>query len=165
MYQYAPKPKKQTEKLICVLLVFLATFCYTASVLFEVLFPALLQLLSFVCLTVAIFFASGYLLRSYVYRIEENPNSSTPDFTVTELCGKRRTVVCRVSLEEIVMVEPLTAANQKALSQKTRENPRYDYTATLSPEGACWLTVMQNGTPVSVKILTDEGLFRFFSLV
>ena len=162
IYQYAPKLKKQIEKTVCLLLAFLSAFCYAISMGDRVLYPAALQLLAFLSLAFAILIASGYLLRSYVYCVEENPTSSVPDFTVTELRGKRRAVVCRVSLRDIVKVEQIHSKNKRELLRTSRSTQRYDYTASMSYDGAYLLTVMQGDTAILVRILANEGLLRFF---
>ena len=97
----APTPDKRREKHLVLLLAILGILLFALSGLPGMLLPALWQILAVASLTFAVYVLALCLLRRYVYAIEprENAPAEAPlDLTVTQICGKRRTVVARFSV-------------------------------------------------------------------
>ena len=103
MYLYHPKFQKKKEKLLAWFLVALGVALYVASQFPGVPVPGLVQILGVGSLAGCILIVSRYVLRSYSYELVENEEGKT-DFIITEHYSRRKTVVCRVGVEDIVSV-------------------------------------------------------------
>ena len=165
-YEYAPKTNKKKEKLWVLSLVAVAACLFTVSCIPGVLFPALLQLAAVICLCATVLLSCRYLLRSFVYRIEEtqNPLVDTPlDFLILEYHGKRVQTLCRISLTEIKKVEAITKENQKQIADSLKGKNVYDYTVQLELKDRWLLRVEREEGTFYLKITANEELIRYLS--
>ena len=156
-YEYAPKPKKTREKGLTCGAILLAALSYGFSV-GPWLFPWVYQLVAFFALAIAILLISRYLLRGYVYRVLPRSHASGVDLVITELYSRRRTVVCRVGLEEICRVTPITAENRRRLIKETGRAALYKHVAELFPKNAYLLKVQNDQEEYFLEICADETL-------
>ncbi len=166
MYEYAPKPKKTKEKLIFALSLVLAAACFGVSHIPAVPYPAVYQLLMVFCLVGTVMILVRCLMRNYVYRVEPRENAAPdepPDFTVTEVYGNRRSVVCRISAGEVRRIERVTRENRSALSTAQKRKRVYYYTAQLQPSNLWVLAVEEEGEEFFVRICADEGLIQILN--
>lgn len=155
----APTPDKRREKHLVILLFLLGILLFTLSGLLEMAIPLLWQLLAVVSLSLAVYVLALCLLRRYVYAIEprEGASADAPyDFTVTELRGKRRTVVARFSVTEIRNIRPVTEGNRRALAAELRGKRSFDYSGVLFAESAAYVEAELAGEAVVIKILAEE---------
>ena len=163
MYEYFPKEPKKKELLILVGLLGVGFFLYGISQIPGLPFPAILQLLSFVCMTGVVIVSTRYLLRDFCYRIEFAENTDVPDFTVTERCGRRITVVCRVSVNDVVEVRPICSKEARKLAKSQKERRVYDYTCRIDSDHLYLLTVRDGETLYDIRIMADQGLIKYLS--
>ncbi len=163
MYEYIPTAKKKREFWTVAILSVLAAFLFGFSTQPFCPYPAFWQLASVLLLVAVIMLVSNCLLRGFVYRVaprEDTDEESPCDFTVTECYGKRKTVVCRISLADIVEITPITAETRKLLAKSTRGKPTYRYYAELSPQNSYLLTVQNGEEHFYLFIVADERLIE-----
>ena len=151
MYEYAPQFEKKAEKWLVAALVSVAALLFGTSMTGIVPYPAFFQLGATACLAVGIVIVSGCLLKSYVYTVEEGG-----DFVITEQTGRRRTVVCRVSVASVESVTPITKDKTEKVEEK--EGRRFNYTGTLFCGEKYDVRVREQGETFSVRICADAGL-------
>lgn len=151
MYEYAPQFEKKAEKWLVAALVSVAALLFGTSMTGIVPYPAFFQLGATACLAVGIVIVSGCLLKSYVYTVEEGS-----DFVITEQTGRRRTVVCRVSVASVESVTPIT--KDKTEKTEEKEGRRFNYTGTLFCGEKYDVRVREQGETFSVRICADAGL-------
>ena len=104
---------------------------------------------------VAAWIAARYLLRRYIYRVAPCENGGeTLDLTVIEIVGKRRRVLCRISLDDI---EEITREH----AQKKRGDERFfQYTDEIYSPSFCVLTVRDGSARCRIQMMADETLFH-----
>lgn len=153
MYAYHPKFQKKKEKLLAWFLVALGVALYIASQFPEVPIPGLVQILGVGSLAGCILIVSMYVLRSYSYELVENEEGKT-DFIITEHYSRRKTVVCRVGLSDVVSVVPYDQ------NRKKEKNTVYTYTGILFDEKRYLLEMQANGEHFFVIICADETLLN-----
>ena len=155
----APTPDKRREKHLVFLLTILGILLFVISGLPGMLLPGLWQLFAVASLAFAIYVLALCLLRRYVYALEprENAPAEAPlDFTVTELRGKRRTVVARFSVEDLREIRPITDGNRRAVAKEMRGKRCFDYSGVLFAEPTAYIEAEVSGETVFVKILAEE---------
>lgn len=155
----APTPDKRREKHLVLLLMILGILLFALSGLPGMLLPGLWQLFAVASLAFAIYVLALCLLRRYVYALEprENAPAEAPlDFTVTELRGKRRTVVARFSVEDLREIRPITDGNRRTVAKEMRGKRCFDYSGVLFAEPTAYIEAEVSGETVFVKILAEE---------
>ena len=155
----APTPDKRREKHLVFLLMILGILLFVISGLPGMLLPGLWQLFAVASLAFAIYVLALCLLRRYVYALEprENAPAEAPlDFTVTELRGKRRTVVARFSVEDLREIRPITDGNRRTVAKEMRGKRCFDYSGVLFAEPTAYIEAEVSGETVFVKILAEE---------
>ena len=155
----APTPDKRREKHLVFLLTILGILLFVISGLPGMLLPGLWQLFAVASLAFAIYVLALCLLRRYVYALEprENAPAEAPlDFTVTELRGKRRTVVARFSVEDLREIRPITDGNRRTVAKEMRGKRCFDYSGVLFAEPTAYIEAEVSGETVFVKILAEE---------
>lgn len=164
MYEYNPELPKKRERLISVILLLLGVALFVFSQVKGIPFPIIYQLLALAALTAFIILLSRYLMRRYTYRIM--PRSHTgddlpPDFVVTEYYGRRITVVCRVSVDDVEEIVPIAKENRREWKSKQGGRFFYDYTADLFSKNRFLIVVTDGEHRFTARILADETLLRF----
>ncbi len=156
MYLYHPKFQKKKEKLLAWFLVALGVALYVASQFPGVPVPGLVQILGVGSLAGCILIVSMYVLRSYSYELVENEEGKT-DFIITEHYSRRKTVVCRVGVEDIVSVTLLDP------SWKKEKQTVYTYTGILFDENRYLVEMNTHGEHIFVIICADETLLKLLA--
>ena len=162
MYEYAPKVEKKLEQLVLSGFLILGALLYGGSLIPQMPFPVVLQLLSFVCFVIAIIVASKLLLCNYVYRMEPREDGEY-DLIIVEHCGKRVTVVCRIERSAIQEVTHITPENRRALSKQHAKKTAYRYAGVLFAPNLYLLSCEHHGEPFVLYILADERLLSMVS--
>ncbi|MBE6632971.1 MAG: hypothetical protein E7620_01365 [Ruminococcaceae bacterium] len=157
MYEYAPKLKKTREKTSVGLSIMLGALSFGCSRL-SIPLPWIYQLIAVACFGFSILVGGRYLLRDYIYRVVPNHGGVSPDLTVTECYGRRRTVVCRIALHEIAACQAVTAENRKSLAKACRGEACYPYVSERYPENEYLLTVEDGEKRYFVRICADQAL-------
>ena len=156
MYVYFPKFEKKKEKLLSLFLAVLGVVLYVTSQVPNAPVPGLIQILGVVCLAGTILLISMCILRSYSYELSEGEMGKI-DFIITEHYSHRKTVVCRVGLEDIVSVVPFDP------NQKKEKEKFYTYTGILFDEKRYLVEVEAHGEHFFVIICADETLLGYLS--
>ena len=163
MYEYFPKSPKKQEKLVLIGLM-IGGFClYGISQIPDFPFPVIPQLLMVLLLSGVVIVLSRYLVRDFCYRIELCDAGGTPDFTVTEYFGKRISVVCRISLDDVVELRPITAKEARTQARAQKERRVYDYTCRINPANLYLLTARDGSELYDVRIVADEELVKYLT--
>ena len=158
----APTPDKRREKHLVFLLTILGILLFVISGLPGMFGDSVLwiwQFFAVASLAFAVYVLALCLLRHYVYAIEprENAPAEAPlDFTVTQICGKRRTVVARFSVEDLREIRPVTPGNRRTIAQEMRGKRCFDYSGVLFAESTAYVEAEVSGETVFVKIFAEE---------
>ena len=155
MYEYAPKLKKLREKIWMSVCLFFGVLLYGFGQILP--YPILYQLISVLLLTAAVLITVRYLLRDYIYRVTVKEDGSA-DFTITEVMGKRKTVVCRISVGEIQEITPLLGLSPKEISQKCGKAVLYRYVSQWKPSSPYLLEIFDDEKSYFLEISADQGL-------
>ena len=165
MYEYAPISPKKREKTVAFLTSGLAVLLFGFSQIPSVPFPVVYQLLALASITVAILFATQYLMRRYTYRIEVREGAgeeTAPDLVVTEYYGRRVSVVCRISVDDIESVTRVTAENRRELAAREKGLHGYSYCGEWRAENCYLLCVRHEDATFFLRILADKTLLSYF---
>jgi hypothetical protein len=156
MYVYSPKFEKKKEKLLSLFLAVLGVALYFASQFPGAPVPGVIQILGVGCLAGAILLISMCVLRSYSYELLEGEEGKT-DFVIAEHYSRRKTVVCRVALADVVSVVPLDP------NWKKGKETLYTYTGVLFDEKRYLVEMNTHGEHLFVIICADEALLDLLS--
>ena len=156
MYQYNPQFKKKKEKLISLAMAILGVVLYASSQIPNAPFPGLIQILGICALAGSILLISMCVLRSYSYELVRGEGEAT-DFVITEHYSRRKTVVCRIELSDVVSVAPYDP------NWKKEKNTVYSYTGVLFDEKRYLLEVQAHGEHFFIVICADETLLSYLS--
>ncbi len=157
-YEYAPRFPKKKEKTICWILAAVGVVLFVVPSFIPALpYPAILQGFGVIALTAMIMLFSLCVAKHYIYRIEENERGSL-DFVITECTGKRRLVVCRVSLSSVLEVIPVTEESKKTFGGRNSGMQRYNYTGILFDESTYYVKLEEDGAAFLVQICATDDL-------
>ncbi len=159
-YEYDPKSPKKREKLATFGLLALAALLFGVATHPNVHYDSLYHVGMIFALVGAVMFVSRCLLRRFVYAVTESdsPDRTAPDLVITEYYGNHVTVVCRISVTDIVEITKLTSENRKAVSGTLRQQRVYYYTAQLWGDGIYLLKVRDEDEIFYLHILADDTL-------
>ncbi len=119
------------------------------------------QLLAIAMLVMGIFITTRYIMKNYVYAIYEDEDGR--DLTVTELSGRHRVTVCRISLSSIERLEVVEAADRPTDTQvkndiKAQKRKLFNYCVDLFSDKYICVFSNEGGTPIAIKLTWDERL-------
>ena len=155
MYEFSPKPHRIREKVWMSICLFMGVLAYGFGQILS--YPILYQLFSVVMLALAVLITVRYLLRDYLYRVELSENGSE-DLTVIETVGKRRTVVCRVSVREIVNILPATEIKERQVLRAWQKKGIYRYTPLMRSKSSLFLEIFDEEKTYFLEIYADSDL-------
>ncbi len=156
MYVYHPQFKKKKEKLLAWFLVALGVVLYITSQYPAAPVPGVIQILAVCCFAGSILVVSMYILRSYSYELIQGEEENI-DFVITEHYSRRKTVVCRVGLNDLVSVRLLDS------NWKREKETVYTYTGVLFDEKRYLLEMNAHGEHFFVIICADETLLNLLA--
>lgn len=157
MYVYSPKFEKKKEKLLSLFLAILGVVLYVTSQFPGAPVPGLIQILGVGCLAGAILLISMCVLRSYSYELVEGEMGKT-DFIITEYYSRRKTVVCRVGLDDVGWTAPYTSELKNTISKE--KHKVYSYTGVLFDENRFIVEMNAHDEHFFVIICADETLLN-----
>lgn len=164
MYSYTPKLKKQREKLLSGALFALGIAVFLPTLYPKTPLPALFQLVSLLLLTASLSIFIRYLMRDYTYAVEKSEKETDfPDLVITERYGKRLTVVCRVSVDEIETATPINAQNRKTLKETLKGKRLFTYVAEMQPRNLFLLKVRMDDEIFYLKVVADRELISILT--
>lgn len=155
MYLYHPQFTKKKEKLLAWFLVALGLVLYITSRYPGAPIPGVLQILGVCLLAGSILIVSMYVLRSYSYELVEGEGGKT-DFIIAEHYSRRKTVVCRVGLDDIGWVALYKSELKDTISKE--KHKVYSYTGVLFDEKRFIVEMNAHGEHFYVIICADETL-------
>ena len=127
--------------------------------------PMLWQVGALICLTAAVYLLIRYSLKMYRYAIEPNGiidayGVEQCDLVITEMVGKKRTVVARVALRDIdrgalTVVRRSDAASDRdkvkhAVEALCRDRRVYRYENTPASPASCYIPLPEEGAVVVI---------------
>ena len=157
MYAYRPQFEKKKEKLLCLALAILGVVLYGSSQIPNAPFPGVIQILGVGCFAAAVLVVSMCLMHRYDYVLEENEKGSV-DFIITEYYSRRKMVVCRVALNDVVSVVPYTAELKKNILKEKQKV--YSYTGVLFDENRFVVELNAHDEHFYVIVCADETLLK-----
>lgn len=157
MYEYRPARQNVIARVLILGLLLLAVaFFILSAQLPQLAVP--FQALGLVLLLPIIQLVTRYLVTRYLYRLVPY-ESGEVDFEVYSWRGgDRMQLVCRVGLEEITAVTPLSATNRRA----PRGMRRYNYAPDMRPTAATVLSITNGDGACEVLICPDEKMLHAF---
>lgn len=172
IYEYIPpKNTSRITALIIILASAGAGLFLIPSLIPQLPFGWVSQLLGIVAITGVIFLISRCIAKTFVYAIIENGGEGL-DFTVTELGngGKKQTTVCRISLSSVTEAYMLyperegEAEKIKSLTARAKRDQRkiFNYCHDIKQSPLCLLFLRECGEPLLIKISPDATLFSYF---
>ena len=163
MYRYEPKSKKTWEKTLLLLFLLLGVIAFATSTIRGILFPSLLQLFAVFMLVGVVMITSRCLMRRFIYSVEprEGASEGEPlDLVITEVYGNRMSVVCRISVADVVEVTSITPESRKEISALTKGKLVYRYTEELFPTDYRMLTTRMDEEIAYIKISANKDLIK-----
>ena len=149
MVTFTPKRKVRVSGALSLSLMIAAVVIYALSTMDIFTARAILQLISVIFATAAIFILSKYVIMSFAYTVCENDNGGY-DLLVSQVSGKKNVTVCRISIEDIVEVKHIKC-NDKIYKKA------YNYSAELFARELLLLEINDAGSVFYVKLQTDEA--------
>ncbi len=123
MYAFESSKRKGIFHVLVVTCFAVALLLFGFSSVEGMAYPVIYQLSAVVLLVAGVFMLTRYALKTYRYEISEsNIRSATGqpiyDLVITEMAGKRMTVVARVALRDITRVEVINKGQDKSLAKE-----------------------------------------------
>ena len=160
MYEYHPQFKKKKEKLLAWFFAALGVVLYFSAQFPGAPVPGVIQILAICSLAGCILVLSMCILRSYSYELTANEEGEL-DFTITEFYSRRKTVVCRVGLDDVKSVA-VYDPNWKKKTSKEKITV-YTYTSVLFNEDRYLVEMNAHGEHFYVIICADETLLNLLT--
>lgn len=125
------------------------------------------QLLAICMFGVSIFLVSRYIMRHYIYAVMATDEGN--DLTVTELQGKKKITVCRISvsnIEKAFVIEQGDKVNDDAVKALIKDGKykKYNYCADLFDEKSIYILADECGERVAIKLSWGAELESFLSI-
>lgn len=151
---HKPQRTNKTHIVLPLILIICGIICIGFSYADFVFMPSLLQIIGFVCLTVAIIVIGRFSVIEYEYEIADK------NFRVTKIQGKKRVDVAYLSLEDLVGLYP----KEKGFSIKDKCGRKITFMQncciSIFPDTACYLVFdTENGLFVLQVELCEEMYF------
>ena len=147
MYEYIPNPKKKKAKVLGTVLFFLSLVLFAMSGFKAFAYTGVLQTVSIAMMSAAILIMGRYLLKSYLYRIEENG-----DFVVEEISRTMCYAVCRLELSKLTDLRPWSK------EAKPKKVKLYNYCVDLAPADSYRLTFLDGEETIYIRFSPDEKM-------
>ena len=141
MYEYIPKKSnKKAMYLVCLFLIGGGLLMFLSTLLEGAFgFIWVFQLIGIAFCAASIFIFTRYISKSYIYAVTEDG-----DFSVTEVQGRKRVTVCRLSISSISRIEVFDSVDGGRLSAlkneiKSEKRKIYNYCIDLAPLNFCYI--------------------------
>ncbi len=174
LHEYTPKNSYKRIGGILTVLIAVATGLFTVPVIFpNIPMQWIFHGSGILCLGIAIFIVCRYVLKKYVYAIEDRPTEEgfLPDLTVTEVTnnGKTAVTVCRFALSNIKAAKTFYPEDKESKREmklfeakaKTGGKPFFDYRPDMLSSPVMIISATEGGQDFVVKISPDETIISF----
>ncbi len=131
MYDYRPQRQNAKAKILALGFLCAAAAAFVGAY-FMPQYPVILQCVGLACLVPMIQIVARYLVVQYLYRLRPYEDGNVDFEVYSYRGGARMQLVCRVGLEEVTAITPLTPENKKA----QHGVPRYGYHMDIDPQNA-----------------------------
>jgi hypothetical protein len=149
MYDYRVPRQNAKARLLALLFLMLSIGAFVGSAFTP--YPAILQCVGLACLFPMIQIVARYMAVQYLYRLRPYEDGNVDFEVYAYRGGARMQLVCRVGLEEITAVAPLSAENKKAPSGIKR----YGYQMDIAPEGALVVSITNGDGDCELLLVPD----------
>ncbi len=162
MYEYKPSYSKKKECLASCILALLAVLLLALSRLQGILFPALIQAAAVLLLAGAVLLLSRFVLRSYVYRIEQGDNGERL-LVILETVGKRTRTVCRLSTAYVTDALTLTDENRAREKKRRHGEMVWHYYAEWKASDLCAVRMQTPDESFWILLQGDKTLLTLLN--
>ena len=153
MYEYRPQHTNNRARMLVLGLAALAASALISSA-FVPKYPFILQSLGLLLLLPTVQLLTRFVVTQYLYRITPYESGEVDLEIFAYRGGNKKQLVCRVGLEEITAVTPLSAQNKKPQNGVCR----YNYCPDLAPERAGVLSITNADGDCEILFSPDEKL-------
>ena len=173
IYEYEPPKDSKKATGIVIILFSLAAGLLLFTMLLNIPYEAILQLIAIFALTAAVFIATRYLAKSFVYSVNQNDNA-TLDLYVTEITngGKKQITVCRIGIigiEESYVInktEKSSIDTEKALIKNAKQDgvKIFNYCPDINPVKYSIIIGEECGEKYLIKLSFDDKLCEYLKI-
>ena len=153
MYDYLPPRQNAIARILTVTLIALAAASFIVSGFLPSL-AVIPQAIGLILLIPAIQLITRYVVTRYLYRICPYEDGNTDLDIYAYRGGSRMQLVCRIGLEEITAIAPLSQGNAKP----PRGLRRYNYCPDMRPQSALVLSITNGDGDCEIIFCPDEKM-------
>ena len=153
MYEYKPVRTNSIAKLLIIAFLLLALLSFAVSAIVPG-YAVIPQTVGLILLVPMIQIMTRFVTTRYLYRVQAYGDGNADFEVYSYRGGARMQLVCRVGLEEITAIEPLTPANRKAIKGLRR----YNYSPDIRPKNGMILSVTNADGDCQVLICPDDRM-------
>ena len=158
MYEYRPQHTNNRARLLVLGLAALAATALIGSAAVPK-YPFILQSLGLLLLLPTVQLLTRFVITQYLYRITPYESGEIDLEIFAYRGGNKMQLVCRIGLEEITAVMPLSAQNKKPKNGVCR----YNYCPDLAPERASVLSITNTDGDCEILFSPDEGMLEILN--
>ncbi len=160
--KFRPTGQNQKGKRIFLIVLLLSAATFAVSLFLEA-YQGVVQLVSLVGLTVALYFYNRYLATSYEYEITKD-RKGTPVFVVSAYSGKRVSTMCCIALWDIHEIRHLSRDEYRA-DKRPADVQKHTFLQTFSPEFITKISVRERGQKIELIIEANEAFEEYLSTI
>ena len=149
MITFTPKRKVKAAGALSLSLMIAAVVIYALSTMDIFAARAVLQLISVIFATAAIFILSKYVITSFAYTVCENDGGGY-DLLVSQVSGRKNVTVCRISIGDIKKIKHIKRGDKSC-------KKAYNYSAELFARELLLLEINDEGSVFYVKLQPDKA--------
>lgn len=168
MYTFTSPRRNATIHIMIVSLLVCAAVLMGVSQIDGVPYPMIYQMVALVVMTAWTYLLVRYALKQYRYEITEggivgSDGVPVPDLVITEMVGKKMTVVARIALREVREVRVIDrATDKKGWEAKRdaicRERRVFRYENAPFVPTSCYISIPSEGSVLVIP--PDEGMLK-----
>ena len=172
IYEYTPPKSNKKATGVVIILFSLAAGLLLFTMLLNIPYAAILQIIAIFALTGGVFIATRYIAKSFVYSVNKNDNDSL-DLDVIEVTngGKKQITVCRISLSSIQELHVInktdtTLANkeQELIKKAKQERIRiFNYCPDINPVKYSIIIGEECEEKYLIKLAADDKLCEYLN--
>ena len=173
IYEYEPPRDSKKATGVVVILFSLAAGLFLFTILINIPFSWVLQLIAIISLTAAIFITTRYLTKSFLYSINQTDGGSL-DLDVLEITngGKKHITVCRIGLagiEESFVInktDKASLATEENLIKKAKQDrvKIFNYCPDINPVKYSIIIGEECGEKYLIKLTPDDKLCEYLNI-
>ena len=172
IYEYEPPKNNKKATGIVIILFSLAAGLLLFTMLLKIPYAAILQLIAIFALTGAVFVATRYLAKSFVYSVNQNSENSL-DLDILEITngGKKQITVCRIFINNITEYHQINKTDkysvntEQTLIKKAKQDrvKIFNYCPDINPVNYSIIIGEECGEKFLIKLTPDETLCEYLN--